>query len=49
MRGGAREKNIGWRLDYFLASNALENRIKSAEILNEYYGSDHCPVVLELE
>jgi len=48
MRGGAREQNIGWRLDYFLASTALENRIKSAEILNEYYGSDHCPVVLEL-
>ncbi len=48
MRGGAREKNIGWRLDYFLASKALENRFKAAEILNEYYGSDHCPVVLEL-
>lgn len=48
MRGGAREKNIGWRLDYFLASRALEKRIKAAEILNEYYGSDHCPVVLEL-
>ena len=48
MRGGAREKNIGWRLDYFLASNVLEKRIKGAEILNGYYGSDHCPVVLEL-
>src|SRR5690606_20542989 len=48
MRGGAREKNIGWRLDYFLASSTLQNRFKSAEILNEYYGSDHCPVVLEL-
>jgi exodeoxyribonuclease-3 len=49
MRGGAREKNIGWRLDYFLASTALEQRIKSAEILNEYFGSDHCPVALELK
>ena len=48
MRAGAREKNIGWRLDYFLASSTLQNRFKSAEILNEYYGSDHCPVVLEL-
>jgi exodeoxyribonuclease-3 len=49
MRGGAREKNIGWRLDYFLASTALKQRIKSAEILNEYFGSDHCPVGLELK
>lgn len=49
MRGGARANNVGWRLDYFLASKSLKERIKSAEILNEIVGSDHCPVVLELE
>lgn len=48
MRGGARANNVGWRLDYFLASNALDSRIKGAEILNDVFGSDHCPVVLEL-
>lgn len=48
MRGGARERNVGWRLDYFLASQALAGRIREAEILNEVFGSDHCPVVLEL-
>lgn len=48
MRGGARANNVGWRLDYFLASAALDSRIKGAEILNDVFGSDHCPVVLEL-
>ncbi len=48
MRGGARARNVGWRLDYFLVSKAMQQRIKSAEILNEVYGSDHCPVVLTL-
>lgn len=48
MRGGARARNVGWRLDYFLVSEKLAKRIKGAEILNEVYGSDHCPVVLEL-
>lgn len=47
-RAGARGKNIGWRIDYFLASSELKNRLKSAEILNEVIGSDHCPVVLEI-
>lgn len=49
MRGGAREKNVGWRLDYFLASSALQDRLSDASILNDIYGSDHCPVVLELK
>ena len=49
MRGGAREKNVGWRLDYFLASSALHDRLSDASILNHIYGSDHCPVVLELK
>ena len=49
MRGGAREKNVGWRLDYFLTSSALQDRLSDAAILNDIYGSDHCPVVLELK
>lgn len=48
-RAGARGKNIGWRIDYFLASKSLEANIKQAYILPEVMGSDHCPVVLELE
>lgn len=47
-RGGARERNVGWRLDYFLASQALQSRVHEAKILSEVCGSDHCPVVLEL-
>lgn len=43
-RGGAREKNVGWRIDYFLASQSLMNKIRSAEIHNDIFGSDHCPV-----
>ena len=48
-RAGARPKNIGWRIDYLLTSTALADRIKDADILNEIMGSDHCPVVLEIE
>lgn len=48
MRGGARARNVGWRLDYFLVSEKLADRIRDAKILNDVYGSDHCPVVLEL-
>ncbi len=44
----AREKNAGWRIDYFLVSRALESRISDAAILTEVMGSDHCPVMLEL-
>lgn len=47
-RAGARDKNIGWRLDYFLASRKLEKSLSGAEIHNDYFGSDHCPVSLEL-
>lgn len=47
-RGGAREKNIGWRIDYFLVSESFLPKVKSATIHNEVYGSDHCPVGLEL-
>ncbi len=47
--GGARERNVGWRLDYFLASARLAPRVHEAAILSDVFGSDHCPVVLELE
>lgn len=47
-RAGARAKNVGWRIDYFLASEALKENIKDAEIHTELFGSDHCPVSIEL-
>jgi len=45
----ARANNAGWRIDYFLISNRLDNKIESATIYNEIFGSDHCPVGLELK
>lgn len=45
----ARERNTGWRIDYFLVSNSLVEKIKRVEILSEYLGSDHCPIELEIE
>lgn len=45
----ARERNVGWRIDYFLTSESLKENIKSAEIHNEFFGSDHCPVSIQLE
>ena len=45
----AREKNAGWRIDYFLVSQRWADRIKLAEIHSEIFGSDHCPVSLELD
>ena len=45
----AREKNAGWRIDYFLVSDRLRDKIRRAEILTDIYGSDHCPVLLELD
>lgn len=44
----ARERNVGWRIDYFIVSERLRPRILRAEILSEVMGSDHCPVLLEL-
>ncbi len=44
----SRERNTGWRIDYFLVSYALVEKINKVEILSEYYGSDHCPIQLEL-
>ena len=45
----ARERNAGWRIDYFLVSEGLAGRISSTEIHNEIFGSDHCPVELQLK
>ena len=45
----ARAKNIGWRIDYFLISEKLKNKIKNAEILNQVRGSDHCPISLKID
>ena len=47
--GGARSRNIGWRIDYFLCSAALKARLKSATIYPHITGSDHCPVGIELK
>lgn len=47
-RGGARERNVGWRIDYFLVSESYAAKIKDAFILNEVMGSDHCPVGIEI-
>lgn len=49
MNPSIRERNIGWRLDYFLISPALVPKVKRAEILSQVRGSDHCPVLLELK
>ena len=48
-RAGARAKNVGWRIDYFLISASFLSSLKSAYILNEVLGSDHCPVGVELK
>ena len=45
----AREKNAGWRIDYFLASEALKENIVDAKIHTDVFGSDHCPVELVLD
>lgn len=47
-RGGARERNVGWRIDYFGVSNPLVQRVSSAFILPHVHGSDHCPVGITL-
>ena len=45
----AREKNAGWRIDYFLVSERFLSRVKRAAILSDVFGSDHCPVLIEVE
>lgn len=46
--GGARARNVGWRIDYWLVSSAFKNRIASADIHADQMGSDHCPVSIEI-
>ena len=45
----AREKNVGWRIDYFVVSNRIFEKVKDSFILNDVFGSDHCPVGIELD
>ena len=45
----AREKNAGWRIDYFIVSRRIADKIRAAEIHNEIFGSDHCPVELVID
>lgn len=47
--GNARQKDIGWRIDYFVISSSIKEKIKDAYIYKEIYGSDHCPVGLEIK
>lgn len=48
-RGGARERNVGWRIDYFVVSKQLKDKIMDANIYDEILGSDHCPVMLTVQ
>ena len=47
--GKAREKNVGWRIDYFIVSDKIKDKIQDAIIYPEIYGSDHCPIGLEID
>lgn len=49
MKSGARARNVGWRIDYFFVSLELEKKVKKSEMMFSYEGSDHCPLVLELQ
>lgn len=44
----AREKNAGWRIDYFITSKSLDDKLEKAAILTDILGSDHCPVELDI-
>ena len=48
-RFSARAKNVGWRIDYFIVSERLKENLKDAKIHNEIFGSDHCPVEVEID
>ncbi len=47
-RGGARSRNVGWRIDYFLVSQAIRERVLECGISNDVLGSDHCPVFIDI-
>jgi len=48
-RGGARSRNVGWRIDYFCTSKTLDKQLITAKIHQDIIGSDHCPVSLEID
>ncbi len=48
MKTFSRERNVGWRIDYFFVSSALKNSVTKSEILGDVFGSDHCPILLEV-
>ena len=48
-RFNARANNAGWRIDYFLVSNRIADRVREVELMNQVYGSDHCPVMLDID
>jgi len=48
-RSGARNRNVGWRIDYFFVDEAIKNLVKNAFIMTEVLGSDHCPIGIEVE
>jgi exodeoxyribonuclease-3 len=47
-RSGARQRNVGWRIDYFFVDKSLEKKVKNAFIMKEIEGSDHCPIGIEI-
>ncbi len=49
MKSGARDRNVGWRIDYFFVSPDLIKKVKKTTILSTIYGSDHCPILLEID
>jgi len=49
MKTSARDRNVGWRLDYFFISSDLLPRVKRVTMMTDFYGSDHCPIALEIE
>ena len=48
-RNSAQVRKAGWRIDYFIVSRRIADRIRAAEIHNEIFGSDHCPVELQID
>ncbi len=49
MQSRARERNVGWRIDYFFATPGINNKIKSVDVHNDMFGSDHCPISITLD
>ena len=47
--GNARQNNVGWRIDYFLVSNNIVDKVSNAKIYTDVYGSDHCPIGIEID